>query len=51
MKIFEIVEQQERKYFAGIITEDESWFVLEYLKVHVWRLENQDIPERISKTN
>jgi hypothetical protein len=26
MKMFEIIEQQKRRDFAGIITEDESWF-------------------------
>jgi hypothetical protein len=35
MKMLAILEQQERRDFAGIITGDESWFFLEYFRNRV----------------
>jgi hypothetical protein len=49
MKMFEILEQQERRDFPGIITGDESWFFLEYSRNRVWRLGNDNAQERISQ--
>jgi hypothetical protein len=42
MKMFEILDQQERRDFVGIITADESWFFLEYSRNRVSRFGNEN---------
>jgi hypothetical protein len=42
MKMLEILEQQERRAFAGIITGDESWFCLEYSRNGLSRFGNEN---------
>jgi hypothetical protein len=37
IKMLEILERQERRDFAGIITGDESWSFGEYFRNHGWR--------------
>jgi hypothetical protein len=49
MKMVEILERQERRDFAGFITEDESWFFFEYFRNPVWTLGNENAPERLSQ--
>jgi hypothetical protein len=49
MTMFKIPEQQELTHFAGIITRNESWFLLEYSRNQVRRLGNENAPERISQ--
>jgi hypothetical protein len=49
MKMLEILEQQERRDFGGIMTGDESWSFLEYSRNRAWRLGNENSPERISQ--
>jgi hypothetical protein len=49
IEILQILEKQEPTNFAGIITGDESWFVLDCSRNHTWRLGDENSPERISQ--
>jgi hypothetical protein len=55
MKMLEILEQQEWRYFAGIITGDESWFFLKYSRSGVWRLGDENTRneshKKLTRTN
>jgi hypothetical protein len=44
-----ILQEQEPTNFARIFTGDESWFFLEYFWNRVWRLGEENTPERVSQ--
>jgi hypothetical protein len=48
-EMLRILQKQEPANFARIITGDESWFFLEYLRNRVWRPGEEKTPERVSQ--
>jgi hypothetical protein len=44
-----ILQNQKSVTFAGFVTGDESWFFLEHSRNRVWRLGDENAPEKISQ--
>jgi AraC-like DNA-binding protein len=49
MEMLRILQTQKPMNLAAAITGDESWFFLEYSRNRVWRLGDENVPERVSQ--
>jgi hypothetical protein len=47
--MLQILCEQEPDHFPGIVTGHESWFFQEYSRNHIWKLADENVPERISQ--
>jgi hypothetical protein len=46
-QLLEILQHCQATDFVNFLTEDESWFVLEYLHYGVWAASRDDVPETL----